>query len=44
MFSLQSSVDIYNFMKSLIVTVEQLGNQEIMSLVVNTFWKEPNDD
>lgn len=44
MFSLQSSVDTYNFMKRLIVAVEQLGNQEIMRLVVNTFWKEPNED
>ena len=44
MLSLQSSVDIYNFMKRLMVAVEQLGNQEIMSLVVNTFWKEPNED
>lgn len=34
----------YNFIKRLMVAVEQLGNQEIMSLVVNTFWKEPNED
>ena len=37
MLSLQSSADIYNFMKRLVVAVEQLGNQEIIRLVVNTF-------
>lgn len=43
MLSLQSSADIYNFMKRLVVAVEQLSNQEIIRLVVNTFWKQPNE-
>ena len=48
MFSLQESVDIYitswNALLDPIVAVEQLVNHEIMRLVVNTFWKEPNED